>query len=220
MQVLKKRSMALSTNWWDIVKMPPSFNLEMRSCFICGDMSIGNKTTRDMASLKLVVEDQESWIKGHTIHTCMRNIFEESNKQQAELPFDERTMACCFQCNTWLDRIRERKHPLTPIICLIWYFSQLKTISMKKFDSRVIHRISRSLAMVHNNTRNYYMTVLPESEQKVITALSQTSVENTRNAVCLLFHSLNLKSIFFFDAEVADLIRKAYKAASKKTITN
>ena len=93
--------MALSTNWWDIVKMPPSFNLEMRSCFICGDMSIGNKTTRDMASLKLVVQDQESWIKGHTIHTCMRNIFEESNKQQSELPFDERTMACCFQCNTW-----------------------------------------------------------------------------------------------------------------------
>ena len=194
----------MSSPWLQLV-MPRKLNVhEDRPCVLCGDCSPGARKTISVDEVLAILDMTSDKFKKNQVWRTIENVCLSAiavQKKEKIQSFHETASICC-SCMNWTQRKKCVK--VTPILHLKWHFRTLMPINKKRFDKRVIHRLS----VILSQPDNFYRCLFTKSELKAMEKMAKMKAKDVNLVVAALYQSQNIHSLFVTDSNVAELVRR------------
>ena len=137
-----------------------------RACILCGVTCSGKSYHAGVFAEDIAKACQTSHLQAACLNMCAASI---TYADEREEPIA--TVVMCPSCNHWTRRRSNMNKFITPLTLLHYYINTTETIDGKAFDSRVLHRLAKSIA----DPDNYYRTMFSVTELELMTEIAAST---------------------------------------------
>ena len=170
---------------------------EPRACILCGVPCSGKSYHAGIFAEDVEKAAQTSQLQAACLNMCVASI---SYADEREEPIA--TVVMCPSCNHWTQRRSKMDKFITPLTLLHHYINTTETVDGKAFDSRVLHRLAKTIS----DPGNYYRVMFSVEELELITEIA-TSTITLAHAKVARFYANKHGLLFCTSRKVSEFLR-------------
>lgn len=193
---------------WESVVTPGN----MRACVFCGESTVSFKKTMLIDEVLDIIDFQERHNYAQdVVHNMLRNMCYEAYDMHVQHNTTFPTVLCCNSCNHWIKRRlgqMRRNNFILPIQALLIHIRTLKKTDKKRFDSRIVVRLSKSLCKIAGGRVNIYYTILSKREKELVALLAKCNTSQVHKVLADYYRKININSMFVDSNAIAVLLRE------------
>ena len=168
-----------------------------RACILCGVTCSGKSYHAGILAEDVEKGVQTSHLQAACFNTCLASI---AYADEREEPIA--TVLMCPSCNHWTQRRSKMDKFITPLALLQYYINTTETIDGKAFDSRVLHRLAKTIS----DPGNYYRTMFSAEELELMAEIA-TSTAILAHSKVARFYANKHGLLFCTSRKVSEFLR-------------